>query len=73
MSKTLRKSFLVTTAAAALVTGLTIASAQTGGGGMKGGAGDHGMSQGQAGGAPNGTKDRPVAVAPVTPKRSPVA
>jgi len=50
MSKTLRKSFLVTTAAAALVTGLTIASAQTGGGGMKGGAGDHGMSQGQAGG-----------------------
>src|SRR6266700_2628335 len=50
MSKTLRKSFLVTTAAAALVTGLTIASAQTGDGGMKGGAGDHGMSQGQAGG-----------------------
>src|SRR6266516_1787377 len=50
MSKTLRKSFLVTTGAAALVTGLTIASAQTGGGGMKGGAGDHGMSQGQAGG-----------------------
>ncbi len=50
MSKTLRKSFLVTTAAAALVTGLTIASAQTSGGGMKGGAGDHGMSQGQAGG-----------------------
>src|SRR6266536_3104875 len=33
MSKTLRKSFLVTTAAAALVTGLTIASAQTGDGG----------------------------------------
>src|SRR6266498_1232 len=50
MSKTLRKSFLVTTAAAALVTGLTISSAQTGDGSMKGGAGDHGMSQGQAGG-----------------------
>src|SRR6266567_317458 len=36
MSKTLRKSFLVTTAAAALVTGLTIASAQPGGLGTQG-------------------------------------
>src|SRR6266536_1911233 len=58
MSKTLRKSFLVTTAAAALVTGLTIASAQTGGGGVKGGAGDHGMSQGQAGGGGGGGAER---------------
>ena len=50
MRKTLRNSFLVTTAAAALVTGITIASAQTGDGGMKGGGGDHGMSQGRSGG-----------------------
>jgi hypothetical protein len=53
MRNTLRNSFLVTTAAAALVTGITIASAQGHGGGKGAGGGggaEHKMSQGPSGG-----------------------
>jgi hypothetical protein len=49
MRRTLRNSFLVTTAAAALVTGITIASAQGPGGGGSGGGGAE-RHQGPSGG-----------------------
>ena len=57
MRRTLRNSFLVTTAAAALVTGITIASAQgPGGGGSIGGGSSGGAErhQGPSGGSAGG-------------------
>src|SRR6266567_3928802 len=56
MRRTLRNSFLVTTAAAALVTGITIASAQGPGGGGSGSGGSGGAErhQGPSGGSAGG-------------------
>src|SRR6266571_3759563 len=60
MRRTLRNSFLVTTAAAALVTGITIASAQGPGGGGSGSGGSGGAErhQGPSGGSAGGGGER---------------